>query len=100
MHKPDSKDAAVLLDAEALGKIQRVEISVPDENAPLSQERRNLCGIVITKAERQRRAALVKAFCVGDAEDAHPRNCLQSLDQPSQQSGFVFMRRTALCLHP
>src|SRR5229473_715046 len=92
MDEADAQDAAVLLDAEALGEIQRVEISVPGENAALAEKRCNFRGVVAAQPERQRRAALIKLFLVGNAEDAYPRNCLQLRDQSGEQFGFVSVR--------
>src|SRR5438552_5921656 len=98
MHEADSQDAAVLLDAEALGEIQCVEISVPGENSALAKEGRDFRRLVVTQAERQRGAALVKALCFGDAEDAHPRNGLQARDQASDQCALVLMCGAIRCL--
>src|SRR6266478_2549198 len=38
MHKADAQDTTKLLDAEPLGEIQRVEISVPGENPAVTQK--------------------------------------------------------------
>src|SRR5947208_14637346 len=93
MHEADTQDAPKLLDAEALGKIQCVEIPVPGENSTLTEKGRNLRRMMIAQPERQRRAAFVKSSRISDAEDAHSRNGLQSRDQLRQQSGFVLVCR-------
>src|SRR5258708_10703128 len=76
MHQADSQDTTVLLDAKALGEIQCVEISVPGENPARAKESSDFRRMVVPQAERQRGAALVQAFRIRDAEDAHPRNGL------------------------
>src|SRR5437667_12283596 len=92
MNEADTQDAPKLLDTEALGEIQRVEISVPGEDSALAKKRGNFRWMMVAQPERQCRAAFVKSFFVGDAEDAHPRNCPQARDQPRQKAGFVRMR--------
>src|SRR5258708_29995506 len=98
MDETDAQDAAVLLDAEAFGEIQRIEIAVPGEDPALAQKRGNFRWMVIAEPERQSRTTLVKSFCVRNAENSHVRNCLQPGDQPGQQCGFVLMRRAIRCL--
>src|SRR5438876_318818 len=74
MHEADTQDAPKLLNVEALGEIQRIEIPVPGENAALAKKRGNFRRMMIAQPERQRRAAFAKPLRIGDAEDAHSRN--------------------------
>ena len=52
VHQANAQDAAVLFDAQALGEIQCVEISVPSENSALAKEGSNFRGMVVVQAER------------------------------------------------
>lgn len=53
VHEADAQDAAVLLDAKALGKIQGVEIAIPDEDAAVAEERGDFCWMVVSQPERE-----------------------------------------------
>src|SRR5438876_7781177 len=89
MHEADTQDAPKLLDVEALGEIQRIEIPVPGEYSALTEKRRDFRWMMVAQPERQRRAAFVKSMRIGDAEDAHARNGPQSRDQLGKYSRFV-----------
>ena len=51
VHQPNAQDAAFLLDTEALGQIQGVEISVPGENSAVTEKRCDFGWMVIAQPE-------------------------------------------------
>src|SRR5207247_7953268 len=95
MNEADTQEAPNLRDTDALGEIQRVEIPVPGEDSALAKKRGNFRWMMVAQPERQGRAAFVKAFFVGDAEDAHPGKCPQARDPPRQSAGCVRVRCAA-----
>ena len=51
VHQPNAQDAAFLLDAEPLGQIQGIEVSVPSENSAVAEKRRDFGWMVFTQPE-------------------------------------------------
>ena len=78
----DAEDAAFLFDAETLGQIERVEISIPGENAAIAQELRDFCGIVVADSKRDCCATLAEKRAIGDAVDLYVRQSFQSVKEP------------------
>src|SRR5260370_88436 len=91
MDEADAEEAAELFDAEALAQVQRVVISVPGENAALTEKLRDFRGMVIADADRHRGAALVETAGIADAEEAKLGNREQAVDQAREQGSFVLM---------
>src|SRR5260370_2771818 len=91
MDEADAEEAAELFDAEALAQVQRVVISVPGENAALTEKLRDFRGMVIADADRHRGAALVETAGIADAEEAKLGNGEQAVDQAREQGSFVLM---------
>jgi len=75
----DAQDAAGFFCAEAFGQVERVEISVPCENAAVRQE---CCGgrsaCPSKDGHENRRAAFAETLGIGDAPKLQPRNCQQA----------------------
>src|SRR5260370_31101042 len=90
--------AAVFSNAQGLGEIERVEISVPVEEAGPAEKPGNVGWIVVPQPKRECGTALCEALWIGDPEHLDSRNFLQSGDQPGEQAGFVPVRCTVRCL--
>ena len=52
VNEADAQNTAALLDAEAFGEIQRVEIPIPGENTALAEKRCDFGWMGIAEAER------------------------------------------------
>src|SRR6266536_5014295 len=74
VHKTDAEEAAVLLDAEALGEIESVVVSVPGEDAALAQFCCKLCGMPPFDANSKRRASRLHALGIADSVKAQAGN--------------------------
>src|SRR5258708_36192301 len=61
MHEADAEETTAFLDAEALGQVQRVVISIPGEDAAVAEKLRDFRGVMIADATLKALAALVEA---------------------------------------
>ena len=78
MHEADAENATQLFHAEPFGKIQSVEISVPGEDAAVTEK---CCGIgrrAFGQTKRNRGAAVAEMRRIGDTEESQAGNRQQS----------------------
>src|SRR6266478_1979875 len=92
MHEADAEQAAAFFDAEAFGQVERVVVAVPGEDAAVAEKLRDFGGIVLANSNRNRRAALVEALGIADAEKAQLGNGEQAVEQACEKRGFVLVR--------
>src|SRR5258708_39676871 len=94
MHQADAEDATQFFDAETLGKIQSIEISVPSKDSALTKKSRGIGRRAFRQAKRYCRASLAKSLRIGDPIKLQSRNRQQALNQSRYQRSFVRDRRS------
>src|SRR2546423_4875984 len=91
MHQANAQQPAALLDAEPLGQVQRVIVSVPRENPALAEKCSHFRRRILPKPHGNGRTALPKSLRIPNPEETQSWNLQQALDQLCQQSRFVLM---------
>src|SRR4029077_20945641 len=89
MKEPDPQEAAVFLDVQLLGDIQRVVVAVPGEKSALAQTSRKLKGSESLNAHRDGRTAVVKSLRIGNPVYLQARNGFHPQQQALAQAALV-----------
>src|SRR5579863_200614 len=89
MDQADAQQAAIFFDPKALCQIQRVVISVPSENAAVTEEFSAFERTVISEAHADGGHALLETRRVGNSVEAQARNDEQSANHLLGEIHFV-----------